>query len=224
MSLSENAEEILEALWTRIEEEGKTEFHLDNLRIDTGEGGIKELSDLNLILLSDDRISLTAAGRSEAEKVVRRHRLAERLLVDVLDTEAGLLEETACKFEHLIREGIEENICVLLGHPRVCPHGSPIPKGKCCLEGYDKTKGIVAPLAQLENGQEGKIVYIHSKGRERLPKLMALGITPGMPIQVIQRFPSHVFQVGQTQIAVDEEIANEIFVLQTNSEEPSHRR
>jgi DtxR family Mn-dependent transcriptional regulator len=104
-----------------------------------------------------------------------------------------------------------------LGHPRVCPHGSPIPKGKCCFKGLDKASRIVVALSQLEQDQAGRIAYIHTKGRGRLQKLMAMGITPGMQLHVIQKFPSHVFQIGQTQIAVDEEIANEIFVLLTNS-------
>jgi Fe2+ transport system protein FeoA len=64
--------------------------------------------------------------------------------------------------------------------------------------------------------QEGRIAYIHSKGRNRLQKLMAMGITPGMSIRIIQRFPAHVFQIERSQIAVDEEIAKEIFVVVKN--------
>jgi DtxR family Mn-dependent transcriptional regulator len=178
---------------------------------------IKDLTELSLISLSDHQISLTARGSSEAEKVVRRHRLAERLLVDVLELEADLVEEAACKFEHVIQEGIEDNVCILLGHPRICPHGNPIPKGTCCLKGEDKASRVVVALSQLETNQRGKIAYIHSKGRKKLQKLMAMGITPGISIHVIQQFPSHVFQIGQTQIAVDDEIAHEIFVLQISS-------
>ncbi len=158
-------------------------------------------------------------GQSKAENVVRRHRLAERMLADLLDIESPLLEEAACKFEHVIRKGIDESICVLLGHPRVCPHGKPIPKGKCCQEGYSKTEQVVVTLSQLEPEEEGRIVYIHSKGAKRLQKLMAMGVTPGMPIRILQKFPTHVFQIGQTQIAVDEEIANEIFVIHTGKTE-----
>ena len=215
MDLSEDVEEILEALWIHFEKEGKSRFSLESLGVDVEVDAVKELSKFNLILLSENHVSLTDKGQSEAENVVRRHRLAERLLVDVLGIEAAVIEEAACKFEHVVQGGIEDNVCILLGHPRICPHGNPIPKGKCCLRGEDKAAEIVVPLSKLESGQEGRIAYIHAKERDRLQKLMALGVTPGMRIQVIQRFPSYVFQIGQTQIAVDEEIANEIFVLQT---------
>lgn len=77
-------------------------------------------------------VNLTREGKRIAEKVVRKHRLAERLLVDVLNIEREEIEEVACGFEHAINENVEEEICKLLKHPRICPHGNPIPKGKCC--------------------------------------------------------------------------------------------
>ena len=214
MNLSEDAEEILETLWIRTEEGGDPTCNFDSMEVETKNRALKELAKLNFISVSENQISLTEKGKAEAENVVRRHRLAERLLVDLLDTEIGLVEEAACKLEHAIRRGIDDNVCILLGHPRVCPHGKQIPKGKCCRSGSTKADKIVVPLAQIEPNREGKIAYIHTKGRGRLQKLMAMGVTPGMPIRVIQRFPSHVFQIGQTQIAVDEEIANEIFVVE----------
>jgi DtxR family Mn-dependent transcriptional regulator len=213
LDLNENAEEILEILWTKGEKEKKSRFSLKSIGIDKANNALKTLLKFNLVTLSDDHVSLTNMGQPKAESVVRRHRLAERLLVDVLDIEDKLVEEAACKFEHVIREGIEKNVCILLGHPRVCPHGNPIPIGSCCILGDDNTTSVVTPLSQLDSDQEGRIAYIHAKERKRLQKLMAMGITPGKSIQIIQRFPSYVFQIGQTQIAVDEEIANEIFVI-----------
>jgi DtxR family Mn-dependent transcriptional regulator len=217
MSLSEEAEEILENLWIRDEEEGDPTCNFINMEPETKNRALKELSKFNFISVSENKILLTDKGHAEAENVVRRHRLAERLLVDLLDTELGLVEEAACKLEHAIRRGIDDNVCILLGHPRVCPHGKPIPKGRCCRKGSTKAEKVVVPLAQMEPNREGKIAYIHTTGRGRLQKLMAMGVTPGMPIRVIQRFPSHVFQMGRTQIAVDEEIANEIFVVEYSS-------
>ena len=187
------------------------------MEAETKDRALKELAKLNFISVSENQISLTKKGKAEAENVVRRHRLAERLLVDILDTEPGLVEEAACKLEHAIRRGIDSNICILLGHPRVCPHGKLIPKGRCCRRGSTKTAKVVGPLSQMKTDQEGRIAYIHSKGRGRLQKLMAMGVTPGMRIRVIQRFPSHVFQIGMAQIAVDEEIADEIFVVANSS-------
>lgn len=211
MNLSEDAEEILEDLWIRSIEGGESTQSFNEISLKSKNRALKELSKFNLI--SDDFVSLTEKGKIEAENIIRRHRLAERLLVDILDTEPGLVEETACKLEHAIRRGIDENICILLGHPRVCPHGKSIPKGRCCRKGFNKTANVIVPLSQMEIDQKGRIVYIHSKARERLQKLMAMGVTPGMGIQVIQRFPSHVFQIQNAQIAVDKEIASEIFVV-----------
>ena len=217
MSLSEEAEEKLENFWIRDEEKGDPTFNFSSMAPETKNKALKELAKFNFISVSENKISLTEKGHSEAENVVRRHRLAERLLVDLLDTELGLVEEAACKLEHAIRRGIDDNVCILLGHPRVCPHGKQIPKGRCCRKGSTKAEKVVVPLAQMEPNREGKIAYIHTKGRGRLQKLMAMGVTPGMPIRIIQRFPSHVFQIGRTQIAVDEEIANEIFVVEYSS-------
>lgn len=211
MNLSEEAEEILEDLWIRSIEGGKSTQSFKEIGLKSKNKALKEL--LKLDLISEDFSNLTEKGKVEAENIIRRHRLAERLLVDILDTEPGLVEETACKLEHAIRRGIDENICILLGHPRVCPHGKSIPKGRCCRKGFTKTVKVVIPLSHMEVDQEGRIVYIHSKARERLQKLMAMGVTPGMKIQIIQRFPSYVFQIQNAQIAVDEEIADEIFVV-----------
>ena len=217
MNLSDNAEEILETLWIRNEEGGDPTCNFNSMEAETKDRALKELAKFNFISASENQISLTEKGKAEAENVVRRHRLAERLLVDILDTEPGLVEEAACKLEHAIRRGIDDNICILLGHPRVCPHGKSIPKGRCCRRGSMKTSKVVVPLSQMKQDQEGRIAYIHSKGRGRLQKLMAMGVTPGMRIRVIQRFPSHVFQIEMAQIAVDEEIADEIFVVANSS-------
>jgi DtxR family Mn-dependent transcriptional regulator len=216
MDLSENAEEILESMWTRIEKEKNSTVSLSSLGTNRDEDAINELTRYNLIIVSENRISLTKKGLSEAESVIRRHRLAERLLADILDVEPVLIEEISCKFEHAIRRGIDENICTLLGHPRVCPHGYHIPKGECCLKDEVKTNRVVVALSQMKSDQTGKIVYLHAKKGRILRKLMSMGVIPGTIIRVIQNYPSYVFQIGQTQIAVDEEIANEIFVIKHN--------
>jgi len=210
MELEEKAEELLEALWIRTEE-GKEEYLS---RDDSGgmKKPIEQLLKAGYISISDDRISLTSKGRPEATNVVRRHRLAERLLADVLGTRDMLIHEKACKFEHLLDRGLDESICSLLGHPKVCPHGKPIPPGRCCQEEQAQAQKVVSPLSQLAQGQKGKVAYIYAPESSKLQKLMAMGILPGVPISLIQSFPSYVFQVRQTQFAVDKEIADAIYV------------
>jgi DtxR family Mn-dependent transcriptional regulator len=214
LDLSENAEEVLEQLWELNEQPGDAPITIDQITTHDATT-LNELIDQNLVVSVDDNVTLTPQGFKTAETVIRRHRLAERLLIDVLDTGESAVEEAACRFEHALRKGIDENICILLGHPRVCPHGKPIPQGRCCHEGYGNTEKIVSPLSELKPNQRGRIAYLHAKGRRRLQKLMALGVTPGMSVTMIQTFPTHVFQVGHTQLAVDKDIANEIYVLQT---------
>jgi DtxR family Mn-dependent transcriptional regulator len=213
MELSENAEEILERLWTDNANGERTYASLRDLELDRDGLTLKELRDEALIDFRDETVSLTSKGLDEARKVVRRHRLAERLLMDVLDTDPGSVEDAACRFEHVLRSGVEENVCTLLGHPRFCPHGNPIPPGRCCKEDLDEAKRVVYPLSEMEAGQDGRIMYIHTHGESSIRKLMAMGVLPGFEVSLIQRYPSYVFRVGQTQIAVDAEIASEIFVL-----------
>jgi putative ABC transport system ATP-binding protein len=78
-------------------------------------------------------VEFTARGHKRAADIIRRHRLAERLFTDSLamDSETEI-EQQACKFEHILSSEATDKICAFLGHPRTCPHGSPIPPGPCC--------------------------------------------------------------------------------------------
>lgn len=213
MEFCEKSQEVLEKLWEAVREEGKPGLKLSELDLDDPKE-LSELVDSHMVYVSEDLVRLTPAGEKEAEGVIRRHRLAERLLNDVFATKAQFLEENACKFEHtLLYEGIESNICTLLGHPKVCPHGKPIPPGDCCLKkGTTEAGPIVSSLADLNPGQGGRIAYVASHRSEELQKLVSIGMIPGTPIKLIRRYPSYVFQVGNTQYAVDENVASEIYV------------
>jgi putative ABC transport system ATP-binding protein len=80
-------------------------------------------------------IVFTEKGRKRAEDVIRRHRLAERLFTETFHVhDEKEVAEQACKFEHILSPEATDSICSFLGHPRTCPHGSPIPAGECCLE------------------------------------------------------------------------------------------
>ena len=85
-------------------------------------------------------VELTPRGRQRAADIIRRHRLAERLFTDCLALESeSEIEQQACKFEHILSPEATDKICTFLGHPRTCPHGAPIPAGRCC--------GVSAELA-----------------------------------------------------------------------------
>ena len=216
MKLSERAEEILETLWIGIVEAKKDTL---SLGLSEREDAVAELLKGGYIQVSSGEVLLKEKGKKEGERVIRRHRLAERLLVDVLDVKKGLTHEMGCIFEHLLHEGIEENVCTLLGHPKVCPHGKPIPLGGCCQKSAKKAARVVCPLKDLEVRDWGTIAYLATDDKGRLHKLVAMGALPGLSITMIQKFPSYVFQVGQSQFAVDKEMAEGIYVrLEKDSE------
>ena len=204
MKLSENAQEQLEYLWTLYEENGAAELSPSD--------DYAELVGLDFVELDKSQPRLTEAGRSEAANAIRRHRLAERLMVDVLVTSEEQVDARACSLEHALVDGIEESICTLLGHPRACPHGKPIPPGECCKQMRATVERLIAPLCELRPGQEGQIAYLHMHDPQHLQKLMAMGVLPGVALKLKSNFPSYVFEAGFSQFAVDEGIAADIFV------------
>lgn len=208
MKLSDNAQEILENLWIKIEEQKET-VNVGGLR---DSPALKELLENGYVRISGGELLLTDKGLLEARACVRRHRLAERLMADVFSLGRKSIHEAGCKFEHILHEELEENICTLLGHPTECPHGSPIPPGKCCEEFKMHPEPIVKSLADLKDGEAGTIAYIHTREKKGLQKIMALGALPGSQIKLVQRFPSYVFQIGNSQFAVDKPLAKKIFV------------
>jgi putative ABC transport system ATP-binding protein len=93
---------------------------------------MRRMADLHLIELRGAEPVLTAKSEQRARDIVRRHRLAERLFRDTFSLGAPEADSQACKFEHIISPELDQKICTFLGHPRTCPHGSPIPQGPCC--------------------------------------------------------------------------------------------
>ena len=207
MKISETAQEQLELLWIQAEETGRNR---STLPIQADE--FVELAELGLVNLVDSLPVLTSTGHAQAAMAIRRHRLAQRLLADVLVTEASKLDDVACGLEHALFDGVDESICTLLGHPQICPHGKPIPPGVCCQQARTSVGPLVAPLKELKRGQQGRIAYIHMHNPQHLQKLMAMGVLPGVSLSVLETYPSFVFEAGYSQFAVDEEIAADIYV------------
>lgn len=208
MDLTESAQELLELLWVASEEDATPGVHANSTPAEI----IAELEALGWVQRTGDQLNLTPNGRPAAAQAVRRHRLAERLLADVLTTEEALLDERACQLEHGLLDGVAESICTLLGHPRFCPHGKPIPEGNCCQQKREAVARLIAPLHELQPGQGGQIAYIQMNNPRRLQKLMAMGVLPGVAITLLRRSPSFVFEAGYSQFAVDEEIAGDVYV------------
>ncbi len=206
-TFSEPAEEILEWLYVQtVENKGAAALTRE---IDAEV--MRELQEAGAVEPRRGQIALTSAGLAAGRSVIRRHRLAERLLADVIGSTEASMHDEACRFEHILSDGLEEQICTLLGHPKVCPHGRPIPEGECCRKRRVVASPVIVPLSRMKKGEVGRVAYINAEV-EILNKLMAMGVLPGATIELIQSFPSFVFQAGQSQFAVDREIAETISV------------
>lgn len=212
MKLKEKAEEILETLWIATHEEGESSCSLQTLGIGPGDDGLRDLERLDYVELADERVYLRQEGEPEARLTVRRHRLAERLMSDVLDIRDSAIEARACEFEHLLHKGVDAKICTLLNHPTTCPHGMPIPPGECCEKAQKSGDIGVVPMTELKPGQEGEIAYLSTIDGRKMQKLMSMGVLPGNRITMRRTFPSYIFRVGNSEFAVDAELAREIFV------------
>ena len=128
---NQDFDEVLEHLWTRNETAGHIESH-DFTPVQWRKL-IRTMSGIGLVTTDAAGDHFTPQGEARARDVIRRHRLAERLFMDVLNIhDEAEVEASACKFEHILSPEVTDRMCTLLGHPEGCPHGSPIPRGQCC--------------------------------------------------------------------------------------------
>lgn len=209
----ERIDEILELIWT-LRERGISD--LDQL---LEEGKDLEAKSILRVMIRDDlfdvegnRVILKERGEEKAREIIRRHRLTERLLSEIFELSEEVVEQEACKLEHILSPGVTESVCTFLGHPPTCIHGKPIPRGKCCAKFKKEMKPLVIPLDELGLGEEGRIVFIAPRSHQRLDRLSALGIVPGSILRMHQRNPSYVLQIGETTLALDGEVVKDIYV------------
>jgi DtxR family Mn-dependent transcriptional regulator len=141
-----------------------------------------------LVIVSDDRtLELTAAGRHKAVDVMRKHRLAERLLSDVIGLDWAYVHEEACRWEHVMSEQVELRLIELLGHPTESPYGNPIPGleqlGDDVLP-FDRTAvvGLVKRLNEAGAPLQGVVRRLAEPAQvdpELLQQLKSAGVVPG---------------------------------------------
>lgn len=213
-------DEVLEAIWVAREQNRRSipeikeicihQYH--GMEIDVDEV-LSHMQRMKLVSVVEGKVDYLSEGEERARAIIRRHRLAERLFTDVLTVSETSMEMTACRFEHILNSEVTDSVCALLGHPPLCPHGKPIPSGECC-KSYRKNhlKPLVFPLSDIELGKEGKIVFITPSFHNRFDRLASLGVITGNCIRVHQKEPSFVVRLGETELAIDEAIAREIFV------------
>ncbi|MGQ9639963.1 MAG: metal-dependent transcriptional regulator [Candidatus Bathyarchaeia archaeon] len=155
-------------------------------------------------------VRLTEKGRKIALQVVRRHRLSERLLTDILRMEWDKVHDAACKLEHSITEEIIKPLEKALKHPKTCPHGNPIPT-KCGGIIEEKSR----PLTELAAGEQSTIVKITEERSDLLQYLDEVELLPGTSIKILEKAPLNgpiTIKVGSKNHAISRSIASIIQV------------
>ena len=212
-SESHQREEILELIWT-MREKGPVTVKEFLQTTEEGEADplLRKMEHDGWISLKEGQVTFLEEGERRAEEIIRRHRLAERLLSEVFELEEKYMESSACQFEHILSAQVLDSVCTFLGHPPICPHGKPIPRGPCCARFKREVEPLVRPLSDLKIGEEGRIVFITPRSRSRLERLSSLGLIPGSVVRLAQKRPSCVLEIGETTLALDEDIVREVYV------------
>jgi DtxR family Mn-dependent transcriptional regulator len=210
--MNNKKEEFLETLW-HMHERGQKSFKsfCELLGAEFDQKLLDELvSDkLAIVDAGAGTITFTKAGEEYGRRLIRAHRLAERLIRDVLGRDA---EQSACEFEHIVSPELVDGICTLLGHPRECPHGMEIPEGECCRRSATSAESQVIPVTRMEVGQKSRIAWVQCKNDAQMHKLEDMQLRPGVEITLHQTYPSFVIECEGSSVAFDTEIASRIRV------------
>ncbi len=171
--------------------------------------GVSRLEEQGLLVLTEDRtVALTDRGREWASSVMRKHRLAERLLADVIGLDPAFIHEEACRWEHVISDRVEQRIAELLGNPTTSPYGNPIPGST--------TSG---PAALSLDAFEGGRATVHSFSEqlqgesELVASLFAAGVRAGAVIDVERPGDGTVLRGPDGAVVLDAGRARLVFVL-----------
>jgi DtxR family transcriptional regulator, Mn-dependent transcriptional regulator len=202
-------DELLESIWT-CREKGSRDV-LEVLRCAHAQAeraALEALAAEGLVRLTGECVELTPLGEDRAAGLVRRHRLAERLLSDVLGLSDTHAEETACALEHQLSPEGAEGLSRLLGDPLQCPHGKPIPPAAA---GRAPAAGPI-PLDQAPCPSRARVAFLRSSDHERIHQLLSMGLAPGVPIRLHQRSPVLVLEIEQSELALDREVARDVHV------------
>jgi DtxR family Mn-dependent transcriptional regulator len=172
---------------------------------------VKRLEREGYLTLDGDRVlHLTATGREYATSVLRRHRLAECLLVDVLKVPWAEVHEEACRLEHAISDNLEAHLVKLLGDPGACPHGNPIPGSANLLD-----VGPLQPLADVPEGEDCVVRRIdeHLQTQVDLMRELQQGrVMPGQCVRVTSSGPQVRLDVEGTAVEIERAVAGGIYV------------
>ena len=207
-------EEYLETIW-ELEEEGiqviqaRLAEYLDVSAPSVSEM-IRRLRGEGWIDAEGRSITLTDKGRARAISVVRKHRLAERLLTDIIGLPWHKTHVEACRWEHVISDEVEERIVALLGNPATCPHGNPIP-------GAGGPERDLSALARSEPGDKVRLERVTEQVEVDMDALIYLdshGFVPGADAEVRSKAPDGTMTLALAEgtIALGPALASQLFV------------
>jgi len=169
---------------------------------------LRRLEQQGYVRGAEEGFDLTASGQEKATTVVRRLRLAERLLTDVLKLDLPKVYDEACKMEHVISAEVEEKLAAVLGHPATCPHGWPIP-------GEAKPIVPTRPLLEVGVGRTARIASVPEEDTALLTYLVDQGLVPETTVTVDEVAPFNgpvTLRVGGATRAISREVAARIRV------------
>jgi DtxR family Mn-dependent transcriptional regulator len=219
--VSNQAEEYLEAIYRLEQKTGfaRTMELAKSLHVVPGSitNTIDNLERKGLVIHTPYKgVTLTDDGRKIASSVLRRHRLAERLLTDVLHLDWSKVHDPACQLEHALSPEILKALEKTLGHPKRCPHGNLIPT-KCGGVFEEKT----VALSDLDAETSGIIIKIIDEKAETLQQFTRLNLTLGKRVKVENKnIPggSLTINVDEESCTIDRELASIIHVKKIEGE------
>jgi DtxR family Mn-dependent transcriptional regulator len=171
----------------------------------------RRLKDEGYVTVKGRSVSLTSVGRARAESVVRKHRLAERLLTDIIGLPWHKSHLEACRWEHVISDEVESRLIDLLGHPTTCPHGNPIP-------GTGPSRRDLTALSDAHDGDRFRLERVTEQVEidlESLEYLSDHGFIPGQEATVSSRAPDGTLTLDlgdQGSIALGPGLAGQLWV------------
>ena len=171
---------------------------------------IRRLRDEGYVEVKGRSLVLTPRGRSKAESVVRKHRLAERLLTDIIGLPWDKAHVEAGRWEHVISDEVEALLVERLGNPTTCPHGNPIPGS-----GWAEVDAVVLADRGLgDHVRLQRVTELVELDQELLSYLSAHGFVPGTEATVTSRAPDGTLtlDLGARTIALGPTLAQQLFV------------
>ena len=161
---------------------------------------------------TDRSLSFTESGREHAEQIVRRHRMIERFLTDVLGIPWDEVHEEAERIEHAMSPVLEERMFAAIGDAKTCPHGHPIKAGS-------RIEGV--PLADCEPGASIRILRFENEAEELLHYLHDHGVEPGHEGTFVSPSDDEItIELGGKEIALTSSVAETVSVVADPSPPP----